>query len=201
MAHRFFPDPAFGWAFCLALAGLSFAAAWTDTRRGVVPNRLTVLTLALGLGFNAVRGGWLGSLGVPVWLLAPGGAAVGAADGLLFGLAGFAVAFAVMFALWAFGTCGGGDVKLVAAVAGWVGLPYFPLVWVGSAVTLVVWTLARILAAGGKPSGRTTYSLPLAVATAAVLLTLFWTALGLPPVRPAAPNPPAVDARPAAPPG
>lgn len=197
MAHRFFPDPAFGWAFCLTLAGLSLAAAWIDTRRGVVPNRLTVLTLALGLGFNAVRGGWLGSAGTPVWLFAPGGTLVGATDGLLFGSAGFVVAFAVMFALWAFGTCGGGDVKLVAAIAGWAGLPYFPLVWFGSAATLVIWTLLRILAAGGKPGSRTTYSLPLAVATAAVLLTLFWTPLGLPPLRPA-PNPPVADAPPLA---
>ncbi|OWK35264.1 hypothetical protein FRUB_09425 [Fimbriiglobus ruber] len=152
--------------------------------------------MALGLVMNAVRGGWLGAEGRPLWAFETGSVWLGTIDGLAWSVVGFAVAFAVMCLFWIFGTCGGGDVKLIAAVAAWVGLPYIVLIWIVSSVVLIVWTLVLVVA--GVPSvppvpqpgqprpqtrRRTTYALPVAVATIAVLLFVFWTPLGFPPVK------------------
>lgn len=187
MHRTFFPDPATAWVFCLALVALCGVAAWTDTRRGIIPNRLTVAMLGLGVVANVVRGALVGAAGGRLWVLESGAWWRGAADGAAWALAGFAVAFGVMFVLWVFGTCGGGDVKLLAGVGAWVGVVWFPLVWLGSAAVLFVWMSARLLGgskpAPGVPKTRATYSLPVAVSVTAVLLLLFWTPLGLPPVR------------------
>ncbi len=117
----FFPDPLFGWTYLAALFGVLLAAAWNDLRELVVPKWLTVPALGLGLLFNVVRGVWLAAAGQPTWLLGDNGPVVGALDGLLFALLGFAVAFGLFFLMWILGICGGGDVKLFAAVGAWVG--------------------------------------------------------------------------------
>src|SRR5206468_2315165 len=79
----FFPNPEFGWVFFAALAGLLGAAAYADTRRLVIPKKISLTILGLGVLFNVVRGAWLGAEGKPGWVF-DGGALAGAADGLLF---------------------------------------------------------------------------------------------------------------------
>jgi prepilin peptidase CpaA len=208
----FFPDPAFGWVFAIVLIGLTAVAAVTDTRKAIVPNRLTVATLLIGLVMNALRGGWLGGQGRDLWLLPTGSVWVGAADGLLFALAGFAAAFGLMLVFWLLGLCGGGDVKLFAAVGGWVGWQNFLMLWLVSLVVLYAWVALRMLNGGLTASKvarraksvrdmgvraadgsarprklRITYSLPIAVATAVVVLWVFRAELQL--TAPKAPEP------------
>jgi Flp pilus assembly protein protease CpaA len=222
VAKTFFPDPVFAWVFCLTLILLTSLAAWIDTRKAIVPNRLTVLIFILGLVANAIRGGWLAAENHPVWWLSEGGASwLGVLDGLLFGLVGFIIIFALMFAFWIFGLCGGGDVKLMAAVAAWMGMPNFLLLWLATLVVLIFWTLGQVLmgglspqrvkknlrelgqspkdrAAEQAPSGkrgqlRTTFSFPVAVATAVVLLWLFRVELQLVQPKPPADQPQGVS--------
>lgn len=196
MKQVFFPDPVFAWVFFLVLFLLTCVAAWTDTRRAKIPNRLTVAILILGIVMSAVRGGWMASNNQDVWLLNTGEAWVGAIDGVLFAVAGFIVYFALMFVMWIMNACGGGDVKLLSSVAAWLGIKIFSLLWMASIIFLVVWMLARVVAGDkvirrvarptettkdGKKKQplsaarqiRATYSLPFAVATAVVLLWLF----------------------------
>jgi prepilin peptidase CpaA len=195
MTPPFFPGPVFGWAFVVVLTGLVLAAAWTDLRTMLIPKRLTLTLLPLGLLFNVARGTWLGAQGGPAWALGPHGGAVGALDGAMFSLTGFLVGFALFFLMWLLGACGGGDVKLFAALGAWVGA-YLAL-WVLAGTVVVVTLVAgfRLLTGffgsgyrgvkqytvrdgrASEPGGRKrprrrliTYSLPLAVTTAAVLL-------------------------------
>ena len=152
MAKTFFPDTVFAWVFCVTLFGLTCVAAWVDTRKAIVPNRLTVLIFVLGLVANAVRGGWLAAEHRPVWLFEPEAVWLGVLCGLLFALVSFLIVFAVMFGLWIFGLCGGGDVKLMAAVATWTGTWYFLLIAAVTLVVLVVWTIGQVVVGGGmKP--------------------------------------------------
>lgn len=149
---EFFPNPAFAWVFCAALCLLTCLAAYTDLRTAKIPNRLTVLTFALGLVVNVVRAGWMAAENKPLWVFDSGSAVAGVFDGLLFGLVGFVIMFAVMFAFWILGMCGGGDVKLFAAVAAWVGLTFALFgIWVVSVVALFFWFGARILSRGLSP--------------------------------------------------
>jgi Flp pilus assembly protein protease CpaA len=210
----FFPDAVFGWTFCTVLIILATVAAWSDLRTTKVPNRLTVSILLLGVLGSVLRGGLLAANGMHVWWLsayAPGAIWLGAVDGLLFSVTGFLVAFIAMFVWWALGLCGGGDVKLFAAIGAWVGAAWFPLVWVVSVVFLIVWMTARIVTGGlspgavrkslrqpnreegsrepdpSRPAGpgklRVTYSLPIALATALVLLWVFRVELRLAPPK------------------
>lgn len=214
MAQQFFPNAPFAWAFCVGLVLLTCVAAYTDTRKAIIPNRLTVLMLLAGLVANAVRGGWLATEDKPLWVFETGSVWLGIVDGLLFATVGFLVSFALMFLLWVFGTCGGGDVKLLAAVGGWVGFWYFPLVWLVSVLVLFVWMFARFFSGGLTPrkvqkslaelrgdaktgkgmkpvkpgTTRATYSVPVAVATAVVLLYLFRVPLQLVPEKPRQPE-------------
>src|SRR3954464_14413049 len=109
---RYFPDPVSGWVFLMALIGVLAIASYTDERTMKVPKWLTLPALGLGLLFSLLRGGLLGGHGMPVWLFADPGAALGVLDGLLFALAGLVVGFVLFFGLWVLGFCGGGDVKL-----------------------------------------------------------------------------------------
>lgn len=196
MPKPFFPDPVFAWLFVLGLIGLTSVAAWVDTRKAIVPNRLTVATLLAGLAANLIRGAWNVQVGHPSWVLPADGLFFGGLDGLLFALAGFAFGFALLFVFWVLGLCGGGDVKLFAAAGGWLGWQWFFMMWLVSLGVLFVWTAGRILF-GGLAAGavrsrmkalpraaqdpttkrarrtRMTYSLPIAVATAVTLLWVF----------------------------
>jgi len=213
----FFPNAAFAWAFCLSLILLTCVAAWTDTRKAIIPNRLNVLICALGLVASALRGGWLGAENQHVWWLFEEGTPwwAGVFAGLLFALVGFLLAFGIMFGLWIFNLCGAGDVKLMAALATWTGPWYFTLILFASLVTLVVWMVGQLVFGGltskqlrktmgalnkgkrdpetGRPvvkrgRMRTTFSLPVAVATALVLLLVFRVELQLVPPKPQQPE-------------
>ena len=88
----------------LAFAGLLIAAAASDWRSMVVPNRYSLALAGL----------------FPSYVLASG-AAVDWIGSLIYA----AIAFSVGFLLFALRLCGGGDVKLFAAVALWAGPALF----------------------------------------------------------------------------
>jgi len=96
----------------LAAVVVTAVAAWTDLRTGEIPNRVTLVPLALApfvhasIAFGAERSGWAA-------LVAAGSSLLGAAVCLLIPLALFRV-----------GAIGGGDTKLFAAV-GAIGRPEF----------------------------------------------------------------------------
>ena len=118
MPPQFFPDVIFGWVYVAVLVGLLGTAAWIDTRTAKIPNRLTVVTLALGLVFNAVRGGWMAAEDKPLWVFETGTVWLGVIDALLFAVAGFLVTFFVMMGLWILGGLQAAS-NLVYAAAAW----------------------------------------------------------------------------------
>lgn len=88
----------------LAFAGLMIAAAASDWKNFTVPNRYSLAIAALYPSFVIASGGdvnWLG--------------------GLIYG----ALAFGIGFLLFTLRFCGGGDVKLFAAVTLWAGPALF----------------------------------------------------------------------------
>jgi prepilin peptidase CpaA len=130
-------------------------------------------------------------------------------DGLLFSLAGFGLAFVLFLALWILGVCGGGDVKLFAALGAWIGPELVILVLLVSAVMLVGYLVLLFvsgLLAGKSPLSQIRpqpqarrrgapvrpkaaprlirYSLVVALATAPVLLWAFRVDLRLADPRP-----------------
>src|SRR4051812_41152392 len=117
----FFPEPVFGWVYLAALWSLLIAASYLDVRTLTIPKRLSLALLGVGLLLNMVRGAWLAWDGGPTWLLPGDSPLTGGLDGLLFALAGFAAGFGLFLLLWLGGVCGGGDVKLFAALGAWTG--------------------------------------------------------------------------------
>jgi Flp pilus assembly protein protease CpaA len=197
MSGPFFPGVVFGWFFIAVLAVLLALAAVIDWRRMIVPKWLTLTALPLGLLFNLVRGAALGAQGQSVWLFDGHSLWVGLVDGLLFSLAGFVAGFSIFFLLWLLRICGGGDVKLYAAIGAWIGsyrafLVLFVLlfVMVGIIFAQLVGRLlrgrspvpvlpqhrpARLptgLLPGNRPRRLLTFSLPLFLTT---LLVLLWS--------------------------
>ena len=123
---------------CLAaLALLLVVAAIGDARRFVIPNWLCAAVALLSLPY------WWAS-GAPFW---PGYAVQ----------AGFAVAvFAAFAALFAAGLMGGGDVKLLAALALWLPVGRFAEMMVfvalfGGALTLGLLARHRLRRRPGRP--------------------------------------------------
>src|SRR5262249_55788036 len=145
MPPPFFPNLAFGWAFVGTLLALLAAASCTDLRRMKVPKVLTLAALGAGVLFNLIRGPWLGAQGSGVWCLGGGSGLLGASDGFLFALAGFLTGFGLFFLLWILGACGGGDVKLFAALGAWLGPVLALYVLIATIPLVFVITLVRIL--------------------------------------------------------
>ena len=81
----------------LAIAG---AAVYTDTKQGIIPNKMTFPAVAVGIGANTALGGW---------------------DGLGFAAAGAALGFVLFLLPFLFGGMGAGDVKLLAALGAFIG--------------------------------------------------------------------------------
>lgn len=213
MYQPFFPDPLFGWLFVVALAAPLIAASWIDYRKMTVPKWLSVGTAAGGVVLSAVRCAWLGANGQVGWFITPPGVLAGLADGLLFSLSGLAVGFVVFLGLWVLGVCGGGDVKLVAAVGAWLGPRFIIGAMVFSLPVVILFVLVTYLGAIAgvnlRPKGPAfqpnttrsrplrrllTFSLPLTVSTVALLLLGFGPEIGL--YTPPAPPPQPVAAAP-----
>ena len=112
----FFPDPYFGWTFYAVLVAFTLLGAYLDLRKAVLPKTLTLSLLAVGVVFNIVRGAWLGQIGGELRWLSTGSLWLGALDGFLFSLLGFVLTTVLFFVMWAMKLCGGGDVKLFAAL-------------------------------------------------------------------------------------
>ncbi len=144
MNDIYFPGPAFCWVYLVFLLSILAVAAYHDLRALVIPKKLSLFALGLGLVVNTFRGAWLGGGGSAVWALDAGGPWIGGLDGLFFALAGFAAGFTVFFAFWLFGICGGGDVKLFAALGAWVGPYLLLLVLMGTLVVVCLLAALRI---------------------------------------------------------
>jgi prepilin peptidase CpaA len=194
---RYFPDPISGWTFLAAIVALLGIASYTDERYTKVPKWLTIPALVLGLIVSILRGTWLAANGHAVWILGDRGMALGGVDGLLFALSGTIIGFFLFFGLWLLGACGGGDVKLFAAIGAWIG-PYLCfLVLILSLLFLSVCLVAVLsyrlfrgvapVLAGSNRAGRVRlkapvvvrFSLVAALATVLVLLWAFRADLGL----------------------
>jgi len=210
-----FPNPLFAWCYYATLILILVIASYYDLRYLLIPKPLSIGCLALGISANIARGLWIGienSSGaeyffpltdatVSPWL-------VGLSDGALCALTGFATGFTIFFVMWILGLTAGGDVKLFAAVATWLGVYNSFYLWVGSVLTQVIIALVRLLLhtllAGaastrksffrseGKVIGRgmkaprrrlLPYSLPLAIAAVIMLLWFFRVGLQLVPAR------------------
>jgi Flp pilus assembly protein protease CpaA len=175
-----FPNPAFGWVFLLAILSVLIAACYFDFRRRIIPNRLTIPALLAGFAINALRLGMYRDH-----------TPSGVMEGLLFSLLGFLLGFGLFLIFWLIGLCQGGDVKLFAAVASWLGWRCSFWVWLLSfmimSVLMVILVLARSFAgaskndqqdsaqpaaSGPKRGKRVPYSIALTVAVAIVLLWL-----------------------------
>jgi prepilin signal peptidase PulO-like enzyme (type II secretory pathway) len=201
----FFPDAYFGWIFYGVLVAFTLLGAYLDLRRAILPKKLTLSLLAVGIVFNIVRGAWLGSLGMKLSWLPTGNLWLGAADGLLFSLLGFLLTTVLFILFWILKLCGGGDVKLFAALGAWIGFSYSIFVMLGSIVVMVVLLAGRLLCGGlspmavrkrlkqsqviqggpGKGKWKMTYAWPVAVSVAVVLLWFYRFDLNLA-VRPKA---------------
>ena len=135
----------------LALA-VVFAAAVVDVIRYEIPDTASIVVLALATVFGVATPGFN-------WLLHGGGAAAMVAFGLL---------------AFARGWLGGGDIKLMTAIAAWTGITGLPLMFVAVSVAggglALVYGLGRRLARHGVAVEA--HRLPYAVAIA--VGTLWW---------------------------
>jgi Flp pilus assembly protein protease CpaA len=186
MEHPFFPGIAFGWTFYLTLVALTTVAAYQDCRRFVIPKWVTLPTLGLGFLFTVVRLAALGWSGHEsrVLLIPVAGLLSGASAGFCFSLVGFLVAFALFFVMYALGTCGGGDLKLFAAVGAWVG-PLLTLALLGGTVAVVLllvlgWAGGRLMIGRGLAGGVKPAYAPAVALSVAVLLLWVWRSELLP---------------------
>ena len=119
-----------------ALAAMLLAASWCDLRSRTIPNGLN-----LAIALAAIPFWW--SVGLPFW---PDAALQIGVAALVFGL--FAIAFAM-------GAMGGGDVKLIGALALW--LPFkavivllFVMSVAGGVLTLALYLRHRLAKRGGQ---------------------------------------------------
>jgi prepilin peptidase CpaA len=157
----------------VALSALLAVACVSDLRSRRIPNRLVLVTAAIGIVFAVAGTGWIGGL-------ARSGGGLG--TGLV-----------IWFPFFAFGMLGAGDVKLFAASATFLGAraavegALYTALYGGllAAVYMVVnsgWSAAafRIGHAAHQPmllrqtSGRHGRRLPYALAISAVVLTALW---------------------------
>jgi prepilin peptidase CpaA len=102
-------------------------AAVMDVWKFKVYNALTVPLLLTGLVYHGIAGGMQGLLG--------------SLGGVLFG-------FASLIVVYAMGGIGAGDVKLMAAVGAWLGMPLTFYVFVTSALASGAYAMVLILLSG-----------------------------------------------------
>ncbi len=151
MATQFFPSIAFGWSFVAILTAFLAAATYMDLRFAIIPKQISVTALPVGILFNVIRCAWLGGMeNTRSWCWTNAGSGWGGFDGLLFALSGFLFGFTFYTVLWLLGVAGGGDVKLCAAIGGWIG-PGWTL-WV--IILSIVIVLAIVLVQGAYSLSR-----------------------------------------------
>lgn len=196
----FFPNMAFGWTFIVALAAIMAVASWLDFRTVIVPKKVSLTLLAVGVLFTLIRCAWLGADGLRAWLFDPTNLGLGLADGFLFALAGFATGFIIFFAMWILNIAGGGDVKVAAGLGAWLGPKYLIGVLILTVPVVVLILIASFLAPllgfnlnpaslpydpstpnhVKRPTRRKmTFSLPLTIATILLVILGFRHELGL----------------------
>ncbi|HWW65687.1 MAG TPA: prepilin peptidase [Sphingomonadaceae bacterium] len=117
-----------------ALAGLLLWAAWGDIQARIIPNRLNAAIALLAPA-------WWWAQGFSLW------------PQVALAIAGATIIFALFAAAFAFGMMGGGDVKLLTALAFWCAGPallqlLMVMALAGGVVTLATLALHR---AGGRP--------------------------------------------------
>jgi prepilin peptidase CpaA len=115
--------PAFPFPVYVVLAATLVAAA-TDVWKFKVHNFLTLPLLVSGLLYHGSVGGLAG---VGTSLL-----------GILFG-------FGILFVFYLMGGIGAGDVKLLAAIGAWLGMPFTLFVFLASALAAGVYALGLML--------------------------------------------------------
>jgi len=104
--------------------GGSLIAAVTDVWKFKVYNVLTLPLLLTGLLFHAFAGG---------------------ASGLSGSLVGVLVGFAILFPFYLMGGMGAGDVKLMAAVGAWLGMPMTFYVFLASSLAAAVYAVTLLV--------------------------------------------------------
>ncbi|MEO0514660.1 MAG: A24 family peptidase [Planctomycetota bacterium] len=122
------------WIAYSLVVGVTLAAAVTDLRTGLIPNRLTYPAVILGLAFWPIVGAIMGDYSLTIELTK------NAWIGMMCGLVPFALL--VMTA-----GLGGGDMKLMAAVGAWsaswevvLSTTIYALI---IALVMTVWTMIR----------------------------------------------------------
>ena len=148
----------------LALAALAcvVAAAICDVRAFEIPDELSIALVVLALVYGALTPGfaWISHIAAP------------------------ALVFAVGLLLFARGLMGGGDIKLLTALAAWTGFQgLLPLLLgislAGGALALVLLAARRLLA--GRPAPRVfAADAPIPYAVAILGGTLWWASLAWP---------------------
>ncbi len=149
-----------GASLLVPVAVLTFASAavFTDVKSRKIPNWLTVSSFVAALVVHSITGGW---------------------GGLLSSLCGFATGFAILLTLFLIGGGGGGDVKLMGAVGAWVGVWPTLLIFVSSAVFVILIMVGVVLRHG--PTAKTSaeesimkltlpYAVPVGLALVLVLI-------------------------------
>lgn len=106
---------------------VSFIAALTDLWKYRVHNVLTIPLMASGLVYNGWMNGW---------------------EGLGLSLVGLFFGFCTLFLFFLMGGMGAGDVKLMAGVGAWLGLPLTLWVFLAAALISGVYALILIIAYG-----------------------------------------------------
>lgn len=104
---------------------VAVVGALNDIRRARIPNWLTYGGLGSALAVRCAVFGWVG---------------------LKSGFAGFLLAGGIFLVLFLLGGMGGGDVKLMAAVAGWAGMKQVEAIMVGSAIAGGILAVCYVLA-------------------------------------------------------
>jgi prepilin peptidase CpaA len=112
------------WVLVVAMVVFTAVAAGWDLREKRIPNKLTLPMFFAGWVYQIAFHGWAG---------------------VLDGLAGFAIGFGVLFVLWFIGGGGGGDVKLMGALAVWMGYKLTLLVLVASTFAVIVITMGVVV--------------------------------------------------------
>jgi prepilin peptidase CpaA len=145
-------------SFVISASGLLAIAAYTDVTRRIIPNWIPITLILLFIAASAFR---------PI------------DSSIVYSFLVAAAVFTVLAVAFAFNVLGGGDVKLMAAVALWVGLAgilefFLITAMVGGALALGMIAYQRLalvfpiaLPAGSAGTGAPAPTLPYGVAIAA----------------------------------